>query len=192
MDRLVGELSKLPGVGEKTARRFAFFILNAPETFARDLSEAVRVLRSKTTQCSQCCNITESNPCQLCSSERRNGETICVVEQPADLLAIEKTGEFNGRYHVLHGVINPLDGIGPDDVRIKELVSRLGSGEVQEVIVATNPTVNGEATAAYIQRLLKPIGVSVSRIALGIPMGSDIEFADRVTLGRALTGRQLL
>lgn len=191
IELLVGELSKLPGVGEKTARRFAFHILNSPESYARDLASAVVAVRERTKLCNVCCNVTEADPCALCSSDHRDQAVICVVERPTDVLAVERTGEFRGVYHVLHGVISPLDGIGPDDIKVRELVTRLQSGSsVEEVIVATNPSVNGEATATYLQRLLQPLGVVVSRIAQGIPIGSDIEFTDKVTLGRALSGRR--
>jgi len=191
IELLVGELSKLPGVGEKTARRFAFHILNSPESYARDLASAVVAVRERTKLCNVCCNVTEADPCTLCSSDHRDHAVLCVVERPTDVLAVERTGEFRGVYHVLHGVISPLDGIGPDDIKVRELVTRLQSGSsVEEVIVATNPSVNGEATATYLQRLLQPLGVVVSRIAQGIPIGSDIEFTDKVTLGRALSGRR--
>lgn len=191
IDVLVSELAKLPGVGEKTARRYAFFILNAPETYARDLSSAVLAVRERTRLCQVCCNVTEADPCTLCTSATRDPQVICVVERPTDVLAFERTGEFRGGYHVLHGVISPLDGIGPDDLRVRDLVTRLqGESEIREIIVATNPSVNGEATATYLQRLLQPLGVAVTRIAQGIPIGSDIEFTDKVTLGRALAGRR--
>ena len=190
IDVLVAELAKLPGVGEKTARRFAFHILDADETYASDLAAAVLAVRQRVRLCSQCCDLTEADPCAVCRSSQREPELVCVVERPTDVMAIERTGEFRGHYHVLHGVINPLEGIGPDDIKLRELVQRTGDGTIKEVVVATNPTVNGEATANYIQRLLSPLGILVSRIALGVPMGADLEFADKVTLGRALAGRR--
>lgn len=192
IDLLVAELGKLPGVGEKTARRFAFHILNAPESYARDLSAAVLAVRERVRLCSVCCDLTEVDPCPVCRSQQREQATVCVVERPTDVIAIERTGEYRGHYHVLHGVINPLEGIGPDDIKLRQLVQRLHDGAVSEVIVATNPSVNGEATANYIVRLLRPLAITVSRIALGVPMGADIEFADKVTLGRALAGRRPL
>ena len=193
IESLVSELARLPGVGEKTARRFAFHILNAPQTYARDLAAAVIAIRERVHLCRICCNVTETDPCKLCSSAHRDQGLICVVERPTDVLSIERTGEFRGAYHVLHGVISPLDGVGPEDIKVRELVLRLqGEHEVREVIAATNPSVNGEATAMYVQKLLEPLGVLVTRIAQGLPMGSDIEFADKVTLSRALAGRRPL
>jgi recombination protein RecR len=192
IEQAVAELSRLPGVGPKTARRFAFFILHAPEAYARDLSQAIVALRERVRLCERCCNLTEDSPCALCRSPRRDADLLCVVERPTDVEAIERTGEFQGRYHVLHGVLSPLDGLGPDDLKLKELMARLRDEPVKEVIVATNPSVNGEATATYLHRMLAPLGLTVSRIAQGVPMGSDIEFADKVTLGRALAGRRPL
>ncbi|MBN1947140.1 MAG: recombination protein RecR [Bradymonadales bacterium] len=190
MDRLVAQLSKLPGVGEKTARRFAFHILNAPEAYAEELAGAIIDIRRRTRLCSLCCNVTEEDPCDICRSSHRDGQVVCVVERPTDVLAIDKTGEYRGLYHVLHGVISPLDGIGPDDIKLAPLLARLRDSSIREVIVATNPSVNGEATATYIHRLVAPLGIQVTRIALGIPVGADIEFADKVTLGRALAQRR--
>jgi recombination protein RecR len=192
IEQLVAELSKLPGVGEKTARRFTFHILDAPESYAQDLAQAILAVRQRVRLCGVCCNLTEVDPCAICSSERRDRGLICVVERPSDVLAIERTGEHRGTYHVLHGVISPLDGIGPDDIKVAELVARMSNDDVEEVIVATNPSVNGEATATYLHRLLSPMSITVTRIALGVPMGGDIEFADAVTLGRALIGRRPL
>ena len=192
IELLVAELSKLPGVGDKTARRFVFHILDAPDTYARDLASAVLAVRDRIHLCSQCFDLTESDPCTICSSSRRDPSVICVLERPSDVMAIERTGEFRGTYHVLHGVINPLEGVGPDEIKLRELVQRSSDQAVEEIIVATNPTVNGEATATYIQRLMTPLGIVVSRIALGLPMGADLEFADKVTLGRALAGRRPL
>lgn len=192
IETLVAQLSKLPGVGEKTARRFAFFILNAPKTFAHDLAEALVHVRERVQLCQRCCNLTEDDQCALCRSNNRDTSIICVVERPTDVVAVEKTGEFRGLYHVLHGVISPLDGIGPDDIKLAELFSRLREEPIKEVIVATNPSVNGEATATFVHRVVDRLGITVSRIALGVPMGSDIEFADKVTLARALAGRRPL
>ena len=189
---LVAELSKLPGIGQKTARRFAFYILNAPESYAVDLANALTTVRSKTGLCSQCCNITEADPCRICSAGHRTPSVICIVERPTDVIAFENTGEFSGHYHVLHGLINPLEGVGPDDLKFRELLESVQQKNVEEAIVATNPSVNGEATAAYIQRLLSPLGIMVSRIAQGISIGSDIEFTDKLTLSRALSGRRPL
>ncbi len=190
IEQAVAELSKLPGVGPKTARRFAFHILDSPESLASDLARVITALRERVRLCERCCNLTEANPCAVCSSSRRDPGLICVVERPTDVEAIEKTGEFNGRYHVLHGVISPLDGVSPDDIKLRELLQRLRDDTIVEVVVATNPSVNGEATATYIHRIVSPLGIVVSRIAQGVPMGSDIEFADKVTLGRALAGRR--
>ncbi len=189
IQRLVVELAKLPGIGEKTAQRLAFFILKAPKEYARDLSKAVLEVTEKVRLCSVCCALTENDPCPLCSDPQRDGKLLCVVEGVADLLAVERTREYKGRYHVLHGVLSPLEGIGPDQLRIKELLTRLSSG-VEEVIVATNPDVEGEVTALYLTKLIKPLGIRVSRIAQGVPMGGDLEYADQVTLARALTGRR--
>jgi recombination protein RecR len=187
--RLTVLLAKLPGVGEKTAQRLAFHILESPPQYARDLAEALTSLEREVRLCSTCCNLTSTDPCSICSDAQRDAKTICVVESVPDLLAVERTREFRGRYHVLHGALSPLDGIGPDHLKLKELLARL-HGEVQEVIVATNPTIEGEATALYLTRLIKPLGVRVTRIAQGVPMGGDLEYADQVTLARALSGRR--
>jgi recombination protein RecR len=187
--RLTVLLARLPGVGEKTAQRLAFHILEAAPEYARDLAQALLALREEVRLCSTCCNLTAQDPCAICRDPQRDGRVICAVEAVQDLLAIERTREFRGRYHVLHGALSPLDGVGPDQLKLKELVSRLGQG-VEEVIVATNPTVEGEATALYITRLVKPLGVRVTRIAQGVPMGGDLEYADPVTLARALQGRR--
>lgn len=187
--RLIHAFSRLPGVGEKTAARFTFFLLNADAEIAGDLSKALAEVKEKIRLCSVCCNLTEQDPCRFCADPRRDDRTICVVESVPSMLALERTGEYRGRYHVLHGVLAPLDGVGPDDLHLRELVTRLREG-VEEVIVATNPSVEGEATALYIQRLAAPLGVRTTRIAAGVPIGADLEFADQVTLTRALEGRR--
>lgn len=187
--RLVLAFSRLPGIGEKTATRLTFYVLNAPDDVARDLSAALGDIRDRVRFCSVCCNLTEADPCRLCADPRRDDRVVCVVESVPSLLAVERTGEFRGRYHVLHGVLSPLDGIGPEALHLKELVSRVAHG-VEEIIVATNPSVEGEATALYIQRLMRPLGVKVTRIASGVAVGSDLEYADQVTLSRALAGRR--
>ncbi len=190
LNRLVAQLAKLPGIGEKTAQRLAFFILRAPEDYAQELATAVREVKEKVHLCSRCFNLTESELCGLCRDTRRDDRLVCVIEGIADLMAIERTREFKGRYHVLHGVLSPLEGVGPDQLRIKELIQRLEEGRIEEVIVATNPDVEGEATALYLMRLLKPIGIRVSRIAQGLPMGGDLEFADQATVARAIASRR--
>ena len=189
--RLIHAFSRLPGIGEKTATRLAFFVLDADDFVPRELAEALMEASSKVRLCSVCCNLTESDPCQICADTRRDSSVICVVESVPSLMAIERTGEYRGLYHVTHGVFSPLEGIGPDELHLRELVNRL-RGDVQEIIVATNPSVEGEATALYIQRLCRPLGVKVSRIASGVPIGSDLEYADQVTLARALEGRREL
>jgi len=189
--RLTVQLARLPGVGEKTAQRLAFHILKSPPDYARELAEALLALRDEVRLCSICCNLTAQDPCPICKDPQRDAKIICVVESVPDLLAVERTREFRGLYHVLHGALSPLDGVGPDQLKLKELVARL-SGGVEEVIVATDPTVEGEATALYITRLVKPLGVRVSRIAQGVPMGGDLEYADQATLARALIGRREL
>lgn len=189
--RLIHAFSRLPGIGEKTATRLAFFVLDADDFVPRELAEALMEASSKVRLCSVCCNLTESDPCQICADTRRDSTVICVVESVPSLMAIERTGEYRGLYHVTHGVFSPLEGIGPDELHLRELVNRL-RGDVQEIIVATNPSVEGEATALYIQRLCRPLGVKVSRIASGVPIGSDLEYADQVTLARALEGRREL
>jgi len=188
--RLVQQLAKLPGIGEKTALRLAFHILRSPEGYAEELARAIVELKQRLRPCSGCCQLTDQDPCAICGDPRREPSLLCVVSQPQDLMAIEKTGSYRGRYHVLHGVLSPLDGVGPDDLRIKELLPRLTGGEVQELILATSPSVEGDATALYLARLAKPLGVRVSRIASGVPIGGDLEYADGVTLHRALDGRR--
>ncbi len=190
--RLVKELARLPGIGEKTAQRLAFHILDAGPEAARELAEAVVGVVRDVRCCSSCQTLTEKDPCALCSDERRDRRTICVVEGVPDLLAIERTREYRGRYHVLHGALSPLDGVGPGDLKIKELLVRLEHEPAEEVVVATNPDVEGEATALYLQKLLKPMGLKVTRIAQGVPMGGDLEYADQATLARALAGRREL
>jgi recombination protein RecR len=190
--RLVCELAKLPGVGEKTAARLAFHILRAPEKDAEALAAAIGDLRAKIRLCSTCWDFTEDDPCAICRDQRREVSLLCVVAHPQDVIAIERTGGYRGRYHVLHGVLSPLDGIGPDELRIAELVKRCGGDIIREVIVATNPSVEGETTAIYLAKLIRPLGVRMSRIATGVPMGGELEYADRLTLARAIDGRREL
>jgi recombination protein RecR len=188
--RLVGEFSRLPGIGPKTASRLAYYLLRAPVEQVKSLGEAITELRDRITFCSQCYNITENDPCPVCLDDRRDRRNICVVEEPLDVLAIERTNEYQGLYHVLHGVISPVEGIGPDDLRIQELVNRVKGGEISEVILATNTSLEGEATAMYVQRQLFPFKVRVTRLARGLPVGGDLEYADAITLARALEGRR--
>ena len=190
--RLVKELARLPGIGEKTAQRLAFHVLEAGPEYAQALAEAVVGVVRDVRCCSVCQTLTEQDPCAICSDERRDRRIICVVEGVPDLLAVERTREFRGRYHVLHGALSPLDGVGPSDLKIRELLLRLEQEPAEEVLVATNPDVEGEATALYLQKLLKPLGLRLTRIAQGVPMGGDLEFADQATLARALTGRREL
>jgi len=188
--RLVQELGKLPGIGEKTATRLALFILGAGRDYAENLSEAIWAVKAETTYCQLCFGLAEGELCPVCSDPKRTEESICVVEEPADLLAVERAQEYHGRYHVLHGVLAPLDGIGPDQLKIAPLMERLRQGHTREVIITTNPTVEGEATALYLAKIIKPLGIRVSRIAHGMPMGGDVEYIDAVTLGRAIEGRR--
>jgi recombination protein RecR len=188
--RLIDELSKMPTVGPKTAQRLAFHILRLPLDEARALAEAILDVKAKMRHCSTCFTITDVDPCAICTNPARNGAVLCVVEDPRDVIALERTREFRGRYHVLHGAISPLDGVGPDDLKIPQLLARVQTGGITEVIVATNPRVEGEATAIYLARALKPLGVRVKRIAHGLPVGGDLEYADEVTLARALEGRR--
>jgi recombination protein RecR len=192
MTRLVQQLTRLPGIGEKTASRLAFHVLRADRQYAHDLAAAIVAVKDETRLCSICFALTEADPCGICASPQRSDDVLCVVEEPADLLAVERAGEFRGRYHVLHGTLAPLDGIGPDDLKIQPLLVRLRDRPVQEVILATNPTAEGEATALYLAKLLKPLGVRVTRIAHGLPVGGDLEYADVMTVGRALEGRREL
>jgi recombination protein RecR len=187
--KLINELSKLPGIGEKTAARIAFHILSSPKEQALDLAESIAQVKEKITFCSSCFTFTDEDPCRICRDENRTDEIICVVETPGDLIALEKSGVYKGKYHVLHGVLSPLAGIGPENLKIKELVARLEKGAVKEVILATNPTVEGGTTALYLSKLLKPFSIKVTRIAQGVPMGGDIEYLDEVTLAKALEGR---
>ncbi|MGI6031023.1 MAG: recombination mediator RecR [Eubacteriales bacterium] len=188
--RLIEQFEKLPGIGHKTAQRLAFHVLDMDKAQADAFASAIVEAKQKVRCCSICQNLCDSEVCSICSSPARDHSTICVVEGPKDVLAMESTREYKGLYHVLHGVISPMDNVSPDDIRIKELITRLGSGEVQEVIMATNPDIEGETTAMYISRLLKPMEIRVTRIAYGIPVGGDLEYADQVTLLRALEGRR--
>jgi recombination protein RecR len=188
--RLVSEFSRLPGIGPKTASRLTYYLLRAPLEQVLALGEAVGQLRERITFCSRCFNITEEDPCPVCSDDRREQHSLCVVEEPLDALAIERTGEYKGLYHVLHGAIAPVEGIGPEDLRIGELVDRVKKEAVSEVILATNPSLEGEATAMYIRRQLYALQVRITRLARGLPMGGDLEYADAITLARALEGRQ--
>jgi recombination protein RecR len=187
--RLIEELQRLPGIGPKGAQRLAFHILRTPREQTDRLADAVRDVKERVTYCSICSNITDADPCVFCRSETRDPHIICVVEEPQNVAAIEKTREFKGKYHVLMGALSPLQGIGPDDLKIKSLLARVNNG-VAEIILATNPTVEGEATAIYLARLLKPLGVKVTRIAMGVPVGSDLEYADEITMHKALEGRR--
>jgi recombination protein RecR len=190
LTRLIEQLQKLPGIGAKSAQRLAFHVLRTPREDVERLVEALRDVKERVTYCSVCHNITDADPCMFCTSPARDPRVICVVEEPQNVTVVEKTGGFKGRYHVLMGTLSPLQGIGPDDLKIKSLLARVGDGGVEEVIVATNPTVEGEATALYLARLLKPLGVRVTRIAMGIPVGSDLEYADEITMSRAMEGRR--
>ena len=188
--RLVQRLSRLPGIGEKTATRLAFHLIRGPEIHLRELAEALLDVVEKVGLCSTCMNLTQDDPCSLCADTRRDGRLICVVASPSDVAAIDRGGEFRGRFHVLHGLLSPLEGIGPDDIHVAELVRRVGDGSaVDEVIVATAASVEGEATAMYIARLLKPLEVTVSRIATGLPVGGELEYSDQATIAKALAGR---
>jgi recombination protein RecR len=192
--RLIEAFSQLPGIGPKTASRLTFYLLRRPADQAETLADALRDLKSKTVFCSTCFNITEQNPCAICQDEGRDRDIVCVVEEPLDVLAIDRTGEYRGLYHVLHGSISPVEGIGPEELRISELMTRLREADVKgqpvrEVLLATNPNLEGEATAMYLARLIQPLGMRVTRLARGLPVGGDLEYADAVTLGRALQGR---
>ena len=188
--RLINALNRLPGIGPKTASRLTFFMLRAPEEEVLALSDALRDMRAKVVFCEVCFNITETSPCPICDDDGRDRSMICVVEEPLDVLAIERTGSYRGLYHVLHGAISPVDGIGPDELRIAELVKRLDGQSVGEVVISTNPNLEGEATAMYLQRRISPMGIRVTRLARGLPAGGDLEYADTLTLIRAVEGRQ--
>jgi recombination protein RecR len=190
LDRLMEELTHLPGIGRKTAQRLAFYILKMDDERVESLVHAIADVKKKIKSCSVCGNITEADPCSICADPSRDHSTICVVEQTSDVFALEKGGEYKGTYHVLNGVLSPLDGIGPDDLNIQSLVKRLNAEEISEIIIATNPNVEGEATASYIYKLLNPFDVKITRIARGLPVGGDLEYVDEVTLMRALEGRQ--
>lgn len=192
LSKLIEQFERLPGIGSKTAQRLAYFVLNMPKDQALEFSNAITEAHEKIRYCSVCCNFSDQELCPVCRSTTRDKSVICVVETPRDAIALENTHEFDGVYHVLHGAISPLNGIGPDQLYIKQLLSRLSDDTVKEVIMATNPTVEGEATAMYISRLLKPMGIKVTRLAYGIPVGGDLEYADEVTLARALEGRNEL
>lgn len=189
LERLIEQFARLPSVGRKSAQRLAFHMLSLSDEDARKFTESILSARSSIKRCSVCCNLTDGEVCSVCSSPSRDKSTICVVEDPRDVIALERTHEYNGLYHVLHGVISPMNDINPEDICIKELLLRLSDDTVKEIIMATNPTVEGEATSMYISRLIKPLGVSVSRLAYGVPVGADLEYADEFTLIRALEGR---
>ncbi|HTM30655.1 MAG TPA: recombination mediator RecR [Vicinamibacterales bacterium] len=192
LQQLIDQFKRLPGIGGKSAQRLAFHVLRTPREDAERLCDAIRQVKDRVTYCTICSNITDIDPCGICADERRDRRSICVVEEPQNVNVIEKTGGHRGTYHVLMGAISPLSGVGPDDLKIKGLLERIAEGAVDEVILATNPTVEGEATAIYLARLLKPLGVRVTRIAMGIPVGSDLEYADDLTMTRALEGRREL
>ncbi len=189
ISRLIHEFSKLPGIGRKTAERLVFFILKEDALVAEKLAEALFEVKKNIYFCRICFNFSENDLCEICANPRRDSKVICIVEEPKDIWAVEKSGTYNGVYHVLMGAISPLDGVGPDDLKIKELIKRIGNNEVDEIILATDPNVEGDVTALYISKLIKPLGVSVTKIASGLPVGGDLEYADAVTLSKALTGR---
>lgn len=189
LENLIENLCRLPAIGPKSAQRIAFHLLSVPREEALELAEAIVQAKERVRHCEVCFNISEENICGICKDPGRDGSLICVVEEPKDLLAVERTGTFRGKYHVLGGAISPIDGVGPDELRFTELIRRLSQGEVKEVIAATNPNAEGEATAVYLSRLVKPLGIRVTRIASGLPVGADLEYADEVTLGRAMEGR---
>ncbi|MBI1843854.1 MAG: recombination protein RecR [Actinobacteria bacterium] len=190
VQKLIDELGRLPGVGPKSAQRLAFHLLVVPKEEAERLARAITEMKERVAFCSRCFNVSEAPECEFCTDTRRDPQVICVVEEPHDVVAIEKTREFRGRYHVLQGAISPIEGIGPDQLKVRELVARLEPEEITEVILCTNPNIEGEATAMYLGRLLKPLGVKVTRIASGLPVGGDLDYADELTLGRALEGRR--
>lgn len=192
IQQLINELSRLPGIGPKSAARLTFYLLRTADNQALDLADALREMKELTQYCSICFNITEDDPCHICSDENRDQTILCVVEEPLDVLAIERSRAFNGRYHVLHGAISPVEGVGPEDLRLDELIQRVTQGSLNELILATNPTLEGESTALYIQRRLGQTAVRLTRLARGLPVGGDLEYTDEITLGRALDGRQEL
>jgi len=192
VQQLISEFKKLPGIGSKSAQRLVFYLIRKPEEECQKLAQALMQLKSSLRICSVCNNIGVIDPCQICSSSSRDARVVCIVEEPSNILSIEKTGIYKGHYHVLHGVISPIDGIGPDDLKLNNLVKRLKEGRIEEVIVATNPTSEGEVTALYISKLVKPLNIKITRIASGVPVGGDLEYIDAVTLSRALSGRQAL
>lgn len=194
LSRLIEQFERMPGIGRKSAQRLAFYVLGLSDAEAKGFAQSILDAHKKIHRCKICCNLTDTELCSVCGNPARDKSKICVVEDPRDVLAIERTHEYEGVYHVLHGAISPMNGIGPDQLAIKELLARLGCGEeeVDEIIMATNPTVEGEATAMYISRLLKPMGIKVTRLAYGVPVGADLEYADEVTLSRALEGRQVI
>ncbi|MFP4641688.1 MAG: recombination mediator RecR [Dehalococcoidia bacterium] len=190
VSHLIEEFQKLPGIGPKNAARLAYHVLRMPDAEARAIADAIIDVKEKITLCSVCQNITDTDPCSICSNPKRDSSVICVVERPLDILALERTGQFQGRYHVLHGVITPAEGIGPEGLKVNELMGRLKDGSVEEVILATNPNLEGETTAMYLQRMISPLGIKVTSLARGLPMGSDLEYADETTLGQALQWRR--
>ena len=192
LQNLIDQFERMQGIGHKTAQRMAFYVLGLSSEEANAFANAITDAHTKIKKCKICCDLADDELCPICKSESRDKSVICVVEDPRDVAAIERTHEYKGTYHVLHGAISPMDNIGPDQIRIKELIARLSDGVVEEVIMATNPTVEGEATAMYISRLLKPMGITVSRLAYGVPVGADLEYADEVTLSRAIEGRSLI
>ncbi|MBU0687181.1 MAG: recombination mediator RecR [Candidatus Margulisbacteria bacterium] len=192
MGRLIAEFKKMPGIGPKSAQRLAFYILSVPKAEAGNLAQAILEAKEKIKNCSICFNLTDQDPCKICSDKNRDQSVICVVADPKDMIAIEKTKEYKGLYHILGGVISPLDGIGPENLRVKELLRRLGTGGVEELVLATNPTAEGEATVIYLTRLLKPLGVKITRIAYGLPVGADMDYADEATLTKAFEGRRVV
>lgn len=192
LQNLIDQFERMQGIGHKTAQRMAFYVLGLSDEEAKAFADAITDAHTKIKQCKICCDLADDELCPICKSDARDKSVICVVEDPRDVAAIERTHEYKGTYHVLHGAISPMDNIGPDQIRIKELIARLSDGNVEEVIMATNPTVEGEATAMYISRLLKPMGITVSRLAYGVPVGADLEYADEVTLSRAIEGRSLI
>ena len=192
LTNLIEQFERMPGIGHKSAQKLAFYVLGMPDEEAKRFAENILLAKEKIHRCKVCCDLTDNDICSICEDEQRDHSVICVVESSKDVIAIERTREFNGLYHVLHGSISPMSGIGPDEITIKELIARLSDDRIKEIIMATNPTVEGEATAMYISRLIKPMGIKVSRLAYGVPVGADLEYADEITLTRALEGRQIL